>query len=89
MQPVNNERVTGMTDQFVARLPLVRDNTGSKLQKFVHVYSQGVHKPACQSRLSVVRDERVLNKRFNIDITRYISRYISQLNSYPGPRGFS
>ena len=49
MQPVNNERVTGTTDQFVARLPLVRDNTGSELQKFVHVYSQGVHKLACQS----------------------------------------
>ena len=50
MQPVNNERVTGMTDQFVARLLLVRDNTGSELQKFVHVYSQGVHKPACLVR---------------------------------------
>ena len=40
MQPVN-ERVTGMADQFVARLPLVRDNTGFELQKFVHVQALG------------------------------------------------
>lgn len=42
-----------MADEFVARLPLVRDNTGFELQKFVYVQALGSSGRATQ--LDVIR----------------------------------
>ena len=48
-----------MADEFVARLPLVRDNTGFELQKFVYVQALGSSGRATQEIMFSVPDHNI------------------------------